>query len=189
MPRVVAASPRRAWSTAVPTSPLRPCRQVGLVQHDDMRNPARIRAATAIDAAQLLSLWSLVFNEDDTALTTAWGQHAQGWFTRFVDDRTVARFPVIQVDGDIVATAIGTLELGVPNPQCPRGRTVRLANVITLPGYRGRGYGTLLVRDVIDWARSIDADRVDLSATPDGQRIYEKIGFTLARAPRMKFVL
>lgn len=156
-----------------------------------MRTPAldRVRPATAVDAAQLLRLWSLVFDQDDPGLTTTWGEHAQRWLTRFVDDRKVARFPVIEVDGDVVATAIGTLEIGVPNPQCPRGRTVRLANVITMPGHRGRGYGTLLVHDVIEWARSIDADRVDLSATPDGQRIYEKAGFTLAKAPRMKLVL
>ena len=149
----------------------------------------RIRAATASDAAQMLVLWALVFNEDDTDPLTTWKQHAQKWFTRFVEDRTTASFPVIEVDGDVVATAIGTLELGVPNPQCPRGRTVRLANVITVPEHRGRGYGTLLVRDVIEWARSIDADRVDLSATPDGQRIYEKAGFSLTKAPRMKLVL
>lgn len=149
----------------------------------------RIRAATAFDAAQLILLWALVFNEDDTDPLTTWKEHAQGWFTRFVEDRTTTRFPVIAVDGEVVATAIGTLELGVPNPQCPRGRAVRLANVITLPEYRGRGYGTLLVRDVIEWARSIDADRVVLSATPDGQRIYEKAGFHLTKAPRMKLVL
>ena len=118
-----------------------------------------------------------------------WQKHAQEWFTRVVNDRSAARLPVIELHGDVVATAIGTLELAVPNPRCPRGRTVRLANVITLPEHRGRGYGTLLVRDVIGWARSIDADRVDLSATPDGQSIYEKVGFDLTKAPRMKLVL
>jgi GNAT superfamily N-acetyltransferase len=58
-----------------------------------------------------------------------------------------------------------------------------------MPEHRGRGYGTLLVRDVVEWARSIDADRVDLSATPDGQRIYEQVGFNLTEAPRMKLIL
>jgi GNAT superfamily N-acetyltransferase len=159
-----------------------------LGQHDGMSTLAmnRIRAATEADAAQLLLLWASVFNEDET---TTWKKHAQEWFIRYVDDLTTACFPVIEVDGDVVATAIGTLELGVPNPQCPRGRTVRLANVVTLPGHRCRGYGTQLVLYVIEWARSIDADRVDLSATPDGQRIYEKAGFNLAKAPRMKLVL
>jgi hypothetical protein len=42
---------------------------------------------------------------------------------------------------------------------------------------------------VARWARSINADRVDLSATPEGQRIYLKAGFVLTSAPRMKLVL
>ncbi len=118
-----------------------------------------------------------------------WKGYAREWFTRYVDDARQARFPVIEVDGELVATAIGTLEIGVPNPQCVRGRTVRLANVITLPGHRGQGHGTTLVLDVVAWARSIAADRVDLSATEEGQHIYEKIGFTVTSAPRMKLIL
>jgi GNAT superfamily N-acetyltransferase len=149
----------------------------------------RIRAATAADASQLLQLWALLFDEEAATPVATWKLYAQGWFTRAVEDRATACFPVVEVNGDIVATAVGTLELGVPNPQCRRGRTVRLANLITLPEHRRKGYGTLLVRNVIAWARSIDADRVDLSATPDGQRLYEKIGFTLTKAPRMKLVL
>jgi GNAT superfamily N-acetyltransferase len=176
----------RSWSGAS-----RPSSSVGLGQYGDMHTQAmeHIRAATAADAAHVLSLWTLVCSEEDTDSVTEWKQHAIGWFARFVEDGATARFPVVEVDGDVVATAIGTLELGVPNPQCLRGRTVRLANLITLLEHRGRGYGTLLVHDVITWARSIDADRVDLSATPDGQRIYEKAGFDLAKAPRMKLAL
>ena len=165
--------------------------EVGLGHPDGMSPPAAgcIRAAIAADAAQLLPLWALVFDEVDTDPLGTWTGQARVWFTRMVEDRTSAHFPVMEVDGHVVATAIGTLELGVPTPQCPRGRTVRLANVASSREHRGTGYGTLLVRDVIAWARSIDADRVDLSATPDGQRIYEKAGFTMTKAPRMKLVL
>lgn len=95
---------------------------------------------------------------------------------------------MIEVDGEIVATAIGTLEIGVPNPQCPKGRTVRLAKVITLPEYRGHGHGTTLVADVINRARVIDADRVDLSATRRDSAYTRKVGFTMTSAPRMKLV-
>ncbi len=148
-----------------------------------------VRAATEADAAHLLLLWASVFDDDERNPIATWRKEAQEWFIRYVDDRMTACFPVIEVDGEIVATAIGTLELGVPNPHCPRGRTVRLANVITVPAHRKRGYGTRLVRYVIAWARSIDADRIDLSSTANGQRIYEKAGFKVARAPRMKLVL
>ena len=119
----------------------------------------------------------------------SWKAHAAEWFTRAVDDDTCVRVPVIAVGAEIVASAIGTVEVGVPNPYCPTGRAVRLANVITVPQHRNRGYATMLVRDVVAWARAINADRVDLSATPDGQRIYERLGFTLTTAPRMKRAL
>ncbi|SEG95976.1 Ribosomal protein S18 acetylase RimI [Nonomuraea solani] len=149
----------------------------------------RLRTATTHDGVELLNLWALLFDEDNAAREDPWRSHAAEWFGRSVDDPSSVRFPVIEVGDAIVATAIGTLELGVPNPQCAKGRTVRLANVITLPGHRGRGYGTRLVLDVLDWARSIDADRVDLSATPEGRRLYEKLGFTTTSAPRMKLAL
>lgn len=149
----------------------------------------RLRTATIDDGPQLLSLWALLFDGNGATTDEPWRAHAGTWFARCVMDSSAARFPVVDVDDRIVATAIGTLELGVPNPQCPRGRVVRLANVITLPGYRGSGLGTLVVNDVTQWARSIDADRVDLSATPEGQRIYLKAGFVLTSAPRMKLVL
>lgn len=152
-------------------------------------SPGRLRTAKAEDGAQLLRLWALLFDEGGTASEEPWKGHARAWFTRYVNDTRNARFPAIEVAGELVATAIGTLEIGVPSPQCVRGRTVRLANVITLPEHRGQGHGTMLVLDVVAWARSIAADRVDLSATPAGRRIYEKVGFTVTSAPRMKLVL
>ena len=148
-----------------------------------------LRTATPHDSAELLALWALVYDEDGLAPGQPWRAHAAEWFARAVADPGGARFPVIEVGGAVVATAIGTLELGVPNPHCPRGRTVRLANVIVRPGHRRRGHGARLVADVLDWARSIEADRVDLSATPDGRRLYEKLGFVVTSAPRMKLVL
>ena len=154
-----------------------------------MNAPARLRAATAADGPRLLRLWELLFADDDPSAEGPWGGPALAWFSQYVDDTRNARFPAIEVDGELVATAIGTLEIGVPSPQCARGRTVRLANVITLPEHRGHGHGTALVLDVVAWARSIAADRVDLSATPAGQRVYERLGFTRTSAPRMKLVL
>ena len=167
------------------------CSPFGSCEHGEVTqiSSARLRAAKAGDGAQLLRLWALLFDEGGTTSEDPWKGHAREWFTRYVDDTRNARFPVIEVDGELVATAIGTLEIGVPNPQCARGRTVRLANVITLPEHRGQGHGTMLVLDVVAWARSIAADRVDLSATPAGQRLYQRLGFTLTSAPRMKLVL
>jgi GNAT superfamily N-acetyltransferase len=149
----------------------------------------RIRAAEPGDATQLIRLWDLLFEEARVDGDAGWRENAQAWFATAVGEPESARLPVVDVDGAIVATAIGTLEVGPPNPHSPRGRAVRLANVVTVPEHRGTGLGTAVVLDVIAWARSRDADRVNLSATPDGLRIYEKLGFVLTKAPRMKLVL
>lgn len=148
-----------------------------------------VRMAATSDAVQLLRLWSLLFEEDACASGTTWKRHAHEWFMAVVKASDTARVAVVELDGEVIATALGTLEVSVPNPQCSRGRSVRLANVFTLPQHRGLGYGTLLVHDIVDWARSIDADRVDLSATQAGQRLYDRIGFQATKAPRMKLVL
>jgi GNAT superfamily N-acetyltransferase len=149
----------------------------------------RLRRAHLGDATQLLSLWEHMFDEMGASTSTGWREHARDWFTRFVDDDGAARIPVIDVSGEIVASAVGTVEVGVPNPHSPTGRAVRLVNVITLPPHRGRGLATEVLGEVIEWAREMAVDRIDLSATPEGQRIYERLGFTLTSAPRMKRML
>jgi GNAT superfamily N-acetyltransferase len=135
-----------------------------------------------------MALWALLFDEP-AEQDSPWRDHARRWFDEIVDDRRVACVPVVEVDGRVVACAVGALEVGVPNPHCPRGRTARLANVLTFPEHRRRGCATSLVDFVVRWARSIQADRVDLSATPEGRRLYEGAGFVLASAPRMKLML
>jgi GNAT superfamily N-acetyltransferase len=149
----------------------------------------RLRRAHLHDATQLLFLWERMFDEMGAAASTGWREHARDWFTTLVGDDGAARIPVIDVSGEIVASAVGTVEVGVPNPHSPTGRAVRLVNVITLPPYRGRGFATELIGDVIDWAQEMAVDRIDLSATREGQRIYERLGFTLTSAPRMKRML
>jgi GNAT superfamily N-acetyltransferase len=124
------------------------------------------RDALARDVDQLLPLCGMLFNETPEAVASWRGAARAGPARLYSIERS--HVFVVEVEGSIVACAVGTLELNVPNPQCPRGRAVRLANVITLPVHRGRGFGTALVDFVLDWARSIQADRVGLSATPEG---------------------
>lgn len=135
------------------------------------------------DCGDLVRLWALLF--DRVAATTAepWRHHAADWFARLVDDPRRARFPVIEVDGTIVATAIGALQSSTGR------RTVRLMNVITLAEHRGHGFATALVLDVLTWARSITADDVEVSATPDAVSLYTRLGFLPTSAARMRLAL
>ena len=158
--------------------------------HDQVTsNGGVLRKATSRDSDAVLRLWASLFEDADSPVNQFWLNNAREWFTDSLSEPDTARFPVIEVAGQVVATAIGSIEIGVPNPWCPRGRTVRLANVFTRPSHRNQGFGTKLVLDVVDWARQVNADRVDLSATASGQRVYAKVGFVLTTAPRMKLVL
>ena len=106
-----------------------------------------------------------------------------------VADGASARVPVIDVAGGIVAPAVGTVEVGVPNPHSPDGRECDWRTSSRCPRTAVAVYAAALVEDVVGWAQELGVDRVDLSATPDGQRTYERLGFSLASAPRMKRML
>ena len=53
----------------------------------------------------------------------------------------------------------------------------RVVNVYTRPGWRGRGIGQALMREVVAHARSVGARRLRLGATTEGRRIYDLLGF------------
>jgi len=52
-----------------------------------------------------------------------------------------------------------------------------LLNVYTEPAWRGMGLASRLVREILDEARARQLERVNLHATDEGRRVYEKIGF------------
>ncbi|NHN54770.1 hypothetical protein G9U51_03105 [Calidifontibacter sp. DB0510] len=86
-----------------------------------------VRAARPSDADDLIELWTLLF--EPSATDHVWRDAARDWFEAVVADRHTNCFPVIEVGGAPVATAIGTLDIGVPSPFCLHGRTVQLKNV------------------------------------------------------------
>ena len=57
---------------------------------------------------------------------------------------------------------------------------VLLARVAVAPGERGRGFGTALIREVLEQARSLDAGRVELNVYADNRpavQLYRSAGF------------
>lgn len=50
-------------------------------------------------------------------------------------------------------------------------------NVYTERDWRRRGVAELLMRELVSWARTQHLGRLVLHASPDGRRLYEKLGF------------
>jgi len=52
-----------------------------------------------------------------------------------------------------------------------------IVNVYTEPGWRRRGIGELLMREVLDFTRARGIHNVVLHASAEGRALYERLGF------------
>ena len=64
------------------------------------------------------------------------------------------------------------------NPSFPRGRTGTLLNVYTVPEARQQGLAKKLMELMLDDARELELDFVELKSTPMGASLYKSLGFT-----------
>lgn len=63
------------------------------------------------------------------------------------------------------------------NFQIPNGTTGYVLNMYTHKDYRRRGIASLLFQKLIDEAKLMCLDRIDLRATSSGEKLYKKFGF------------
>ncbi|WP_299441188.1 GNAT family N-acetyltransferase [uncultured Phycicoccus sp.] len=154
---------------------------------------ARIRRATRADADALVALRALMFEAmgtDAAALAApTWRLAARDWFLDAVDVAAVW-VVVAEVDGEVVAAAVGEVTALIPGPGCPNGSVGLISNVATLPEHRGRGFAAACTDELLAWFRErTDVTRVDLFATPAGARIYGPRGFVANGFPAMRWSL
>ncbi len=65
----------------------------------------------------------------------------------------------------------------LPSPDNPSGRCAYLTNVYVRPAFRHRGVATIMVRWLIEMARSRGIERVFLETPDSAHRIYSPSGF------------
>lgn len=149
-----------------------------------------VRPATLDDVSALVALRAEMFRAMGAGDVDSlpWQDSACAWFAVRVEDPDYGIF-VVDVDGDVVAAAIGAIRDSAPSPTCPAGRDVLISNVCTLPEHRGSGHGSAAFAAVMAWARKAGVDRAELMATDGGRRIYEREGFELNRFPAMRATL
>lgn len=59
----------------------------------------------------------------------------------------------------------------------PSGRVAYVMNMYTLPEYRRRGIGSILLGRLMDRARGLGITAFELLATREGAPVYEKLGY------------
>lgn len=94
-------------------------------------------------------------------------------------------------DKDIVSCGWLLLVEKPPSPRFPHGRTGVLFNVYTKPERRHQGLASGVMRELMEYARTIELDVLELHATDDGYPLYLSLGFEDDSAPHkpMRFVL
>lgn len=152
-----------------------------------MSDAVEVRPATAADAPVLARHRAAMFrdmgslHEDHFAALAAAAERdltawlASGEYVGFVAS------PRGRPD-DIVAGAGIQIRKLLPRP-LPSGAGVLIGpeaivlNVFTERAWRRRGVAERLMQYLIDWARSHGMARLVLHASPEGRRLYEKLGF------------
>lgn len=84
---------------------------------------------------------------------------------------------VVEVEGRIVATSGLVFMQKPPVYGNASGREAYIMNMYTLPEYRRKGYGTLLMKEMLEYLKSSGIERASLHYTRDGLPLYEKFGF------------
>ncbi len=97
---------------------------------------------------------------------------------------------VIDLDGELVAAALGFVHTATPSPSSLTDVRGHVSNVVTLEEHRRRGYARSCLAAVLAWFREeTDADRVDLVASDDGVALYESFGWERRAYPTLRLTI
>ena len=92
-------------------------------------------------------------------------------------DYDLLAFVAREDGGPIVCCAWLLLVTKPPSPRFPHGQTGTLFNVYTVPEHRRRGLAREVMLRLIDAARELKLDVLELNATDDGYPLYQELGF------------
>jgi len=134
-----------------------------------------IREARVDDAAALLSAEKETARTPGLLVSSPHELVLEAFEQKIAELATRGRYIVAEVDGGIVGHAF--LE---PMPLMANAHVFRLT-IVVHPGFIGRGIGTALMQDLIDWAkRTPRIEKLELLVRATNERairLYSKLGF------------
>lgn len=152
---------------------------------------ARLRRAVPSDAAALVRLRALMFQEmgtDPGEEDAEWRGVAEAWFAeRLGETRDFAAFVVEDPELGVVCNAAGVCDRRAPGPADPGGSHGHVFNISTDTRHRRRGHARACLDALLAWFRDETECRViDLNATGDGLELYRAFGFDAPRFPSLR---
>jgi ribosomal protein S18 acetylase RimI-like enzyme len=89
----------------------------------------------------------------------------------------------------LAACAVGLIEERLGSPANPTGRAGYVFSVATDPDQRRRGHARACMTALLDWFRTRGVRTIDLRASPEGETLYEQLGFVRTADPAMRLAL
>jgi GNAT superfamily N-acetyltransferase len=154
-----------------------------------MTEPFTIREATPADLAIIVTHRRKMFEDigHDRAIIAAAVPHYTRWTKEHLENGSYLGWLAVASGGKVIAGA-GLWLMDAPpgsfDSSLYRGY---LLNVYTDPDYRKRGLARQLVQVVVDWCATNGVRTISLHASPQGQPMYEGMGFKATN--EMRFVL
>lgn len=140
---------------------------------------ATLRRAVPDDAPALVRLRALMHEAMGTpAGDPAYRAAAEAAFRRrLAQDPSFACF-LVEDAGEVVSCGVAFVEEHLPSPSQLDGRRGHIASMSTDPSARRQGHARQVLEALMAWLTDQHGlRRVDLRATPDGQPLYEDLGF------------
>lgn len=99
------------------------------------------------------------------------------FFTEYIETDKFISW-LVEYDGEIIATSGLILWRVPPRYDCLHGRYGYISNMYTVPKARKKGISTELIKRLIEEAKILNIDILNLHATKDGIQMYRRFGFT-----------
>lgn len=139
--------------------------EYGLATKDDIEELIRLRIAYMIDD------FGSVSEEEKEGMK----KQLPDYFVRKLGTELIAF--VARDNGRIVSVAYLHIIEMPANSVLLNGIYGDVLSVYTEPEYRGKGLCTTLMKNLVEYGKTLGIGRVDLKATDEGYPIYEKVGF------------
>jgi len=99
------------------------------------------------------------------------------WIKQLIEKNEYVAW-LIHAGDDLVASGgVYLRDLG-PGPGCLKvGRWAHIANVYTVLAHRRRGLARRMMGEALRWCATRSIDQVTLTASGEGRRLYESLGF------------
>lgn len=130
-----------------------------------------------------------VGNLTDSGAIPAFVEITRKFFLHAVETGSFASWVAETGTGALVAASGLVIYEKPPSFRGLGGRVGYVSNVYTLPQWRGRGIATLLMEEMIAFAKQNGVNKLTLGATDSGKRVYERVGFKSQRHEPMELIL